>query len=146
VQALVSAGQGPRFHQDVPLRLLACDRDVAFVAIDPANTRAGAYVVKDPGLIGEAVALFEDVWANAVPAKMAMPGEPRVGDELTIQVLRLLTEGLKDDAIARRLGLSDRTVRRVVAQLLEDYDATSRFQLAVLAAQDHHLPIDPPRR
>ena len=50
-------------------------------------------------------------------------------------MLRLLVAGLKDEAIARYLGCSLRTVRRRVAGLMEHYGADTRFQLgASLAA------------
>ncbi|MFH8516999.1 response regulator transcription factor [Streptomyces gelaticus] len=50
-------------------------------------------------------------------------------------VLRLLAEGLTDDAIARRLGCSVRTVRNDVAAAMVALDARSRFQAGARAMQ-----------
>ncbi|MBX6389074.1 MAG: LuxR family transcriptional regulator [Frankia sp.] len=50
-------------------------------------------------------------------------------------LLRLLAEGVKDEAAARTLGLSVRTVRRMVAELMRQLDARSRFQAGILATQ-----------
>ncbi len=48
-------------------------------------------------------------------------------------MLALLAEGAKDETIARRLQLSTRTVRRVIAQAMRECGAQSRFQLAIAA-------------
>ncbi|MCZ0982437.1 hypothetical protein O1L60_35735 [Streptomyces diastatochromogenes] len=45
----------------------------------------------------------------------------------------LLAEGAKDEVIARRMGMSLRTCRRHIADLLEELGAESRFQGGVLA-------------
>jgi DNA-binding CsgD family transcriptional regulator len=50
-------------------------------------------------------------------------------------LLELLADGLKDEAVARALGVSVRTVRRMVAELMNRLDARSRFQAAILAKQ-----------
>ncbi|MDP9611903.1 MULTISPECIES: LuxR C-terminal-related transcriptional regulator [Streptomyces] len=42
---------------------------------------------------------------------------------------------LTDSAVARQLGMSDRTVRRVVAQLMERLGAQSRFEAGVRAVE-----------
>jgi DNA-binding CsgD family transcriptional regulator len=48
-------------------------------------------------------------------------------------LLRLLADGSKDEAAARALGVSVRTVRRMVADLMRRLDARSRFQAGILA-------------
>ncbi|WP_238430957.1 LuxR C-terminal-related transcriptional regulator [Frankia nepalensis] len=48
-------------------------------------------------------------------------------------LLRLLADGAKDEAAARSLGVSVRTVRRMVADLMRRLDARSRFQAGILA-------------
>ncbi len=45
----------------------------------------------------------------------------------------MLAEGAKDEVIARRLGVSLRTCRRHIAEILETLQADSRFQAGVLA-------------
>jgi DNA-binding NarL/FixJ family response regulator len=56
-------------------------------------------------------------------------------DSLAAAVLRLLAGGAKDDTIARKLAVSDRTVRRVIADLMTQLSAESRFQLGLRAAR-----------
>jgi DNA-binding NarL/FixJ family response regulator len=51
-------------------------------------------------------------------------------------VIRLLSEGLTDDAVARRLNLSRRTVGNVVATLMRNFGARTRFQLGLALRPD----------
>jgi DNA-binding NarL/FixJ family response regulator len=50
-------------------------------------------------------------------------------------LLALLLAGLKDDAIARQLGLSTRTMRRRMKHLLDLLGADNRFQAGVQATR-----------
>jgi DNA-binding NarL/FixJ family response regulator len=50
-------------------------------------------------------------------------------------LVRLLAQGHTDASIARRLQVSERTVRRRVAELLLELGASSRFQAGVLLAK-----------
>lgn len=51
------------------------------------------------------------------------------------QVLQLLAQGCTDEAVARNLGVSLRTVRRTTADLMERLGARSRFQAGLKAAR-----------
>lgn len=50
-------------------------------------------------------------------------------------LLALMAQGLKDEVVARRLGLSLRTVRRRIAHLMAELDATTRFQAGIEAVR-----------
>ncbi|WP_250280907.1 LuxR C-terminal-related transcriptional regulator [Frankia sp. CiP1_Cm_nod2] len=54
-------------------------------------------------------------------------------------LLRLLSLGAKDEAAARHLGVSVRTVRRMIADLMRRMGARSRFQAGILAAKKDWL-------
>src|SRR6266542_3678977 len=70
-----------------------------------------------------------------------MPMDPEDRDDKTpltpheAEVLRLLAGGAKDEQVARLLGISLRTARRITANLSERLDAASRFELGVAAAK-----------
>ncbi|MCP9963343.1 LuxR C-terminal-related transcriptional regulator [Streptomyces somaliensis] len=50
-------------------------------------------------------------------------------------MLTLLAAGAKDEAIARRLGCSERTLRRLLASLVAKLGADSRFAAGVQAVR-----------
>ena len=50
-------------------------------------------------------------------------------------ILSMLAVGSKDEAIARKLDVSTRTVRRAVAAMMDECGAENRFQLAVAAVR-----------
>ncbi|WP_327071777.1 helix-turn-helix transcriptional regulator [Kitasatospora sp. NBC_01302] len=120
----------------LPPRMLIFDREVAVVPIDPANTRLGALCTREPGIVTSLVALFDQTWQTGVPLGADQPQES--GSGLTSgerELLKLLAAGLTDDAAAKRLGVSVRTVRRLMAALMERLDASSRFEAGLKAAQ-----------
>jgi DNA-binding NarL/FixJ family response regulator len=53
------------------------------------------------------------------------------------EVLALVTEGLSNPAIALRLGLSEHTAKRHVANILTKLDLPSRTAAAALLARRH---------
>ncbi|MFB9905587.1 helix-turn-helix transcriptional regulator [Allokutzneria oryzae] len=92
-----------------------------------------ALVIRPSSLLTALSNVFETLWKVAVPASAAGPGP--VVDDRERQVLTLMASGATDDAIARRLGLSRRTVVRRMAELLRRLGATTRFQAGVQAAR-----------
>lgn len=138
VRRLVDAGAQARLTPTLPVRMLIFDRAVAVVAIDPSDPTLGAMVVRGRGLIAALVRLFELQWdAAADPFAGAVQAQP-VADELSQmdrEVLRLLAGGLKDESVARSLGVSVRTARRFIADLTERSGSGSRFELGVRAKE-----------
>lgn len=131
---MTELGGEVRTAPSVPLRLLMMDREVALVPLAVEHSRGGALLLHGTGMVAAVQALFESTWRTARP--LDRPHRPRRPEGLTEQervVLRLLGQGHTDEQIARRLAVSDRTVRRVVAQLMERLGARSRFQAGVLA-------------
>lgn len=60
-------------------------------------------------------------------------------EPLAREVLRQLASGAKDATAARNMGLALRTYRRIVAHLLNELDARSRFQAGYRAAVNEWL-------
>ncbi|MFI7348082.1 DUF6879 family protein [Streptomyces sp. NPDC049936] len=117
----------------LPPRFLVFDRRVAVVPIDPENTRRGALCTREPAVVATLCALFFQVWETAVPLDNGRTGEGLTTSEKLL--LRFLASGLTDDAAAKRLGVSLRTVRRQMSSLMERLDARSRFEAGLKAAQ-----------
>jgi len=69
-----------------------------------------------------------------------------MADQLTyreLDVVRLLAEGLRGDAIAQRLGISKNTVRTHIQSILTKLQVHSRLEAATFAVR--HGIVDPPR-
>ncbi len=132
-------GDHVRTTASLPCRMLVFDRAHAVLPTDPDDTAAGALVLHGRGVIVALYELFERVWENALPFAGGRPQRRERGDgELTAQehvVLRLLAEGLTDEVVARKLGVSVRTGRRITAELMSRLGARSRFQAGLRAAQ-----------
>ncbi|MCD9899941.1 LuxR C-terminal-related transcriptional regulator [Streptomyces sp. MT29] len=77
---------------------------------------------------------FDHAWGRAHAVEDGRT-KPAVLSDLHRTVLRLLSEGARDETIARRLGVSLRTCRKYVAEIFEAIGAESRFQAGYLAAQ-----------
>ncbi|MEV6525098.1 helix-turn-helix transcriptional regulator [Longispora sp. NPDC051575] len=132
---LTSLGGQMRTVAVVAMPLVVFDRQTAILPLDPEDSRAGAIEVTTPGVLAATCALFEQSWASGTPF-----GQPPVADENGCTpneraLLEIIAEGHTDEAAARRLGLSLRTIRRMMADLMERLDAASRFQAGVKATR-----------
>lgn len=143
-EAVVAAGEQARVHTDVPLKLAVAD---ASTAILPFSREAhemvdSAFVIHEGALLDALVQLFELLWAAAVPVPGPWPagggatGEPAADTESERELVTLLAAGLKDEAVARRLGVSSRTLNRRVSALMQRLGARTRFQAGLQAARD----------
>jgi DNA-binding CsgD family transcriptional regulator len=105
------------------------------LAILPGEGRAtGLAMVRLPGVVGAVVALFEQLWASAAPLTPAeIAGEAGLSRR-EHELLALLSAGCTDESAAARLGISVRTVRRMMAAIMTRLGARSRFQAGLKAA------------
>jgi DNA-binding CsgD family transcriptional regulator/sugar-specific transcriptional regulator TrmB len=120
----------------LPMRLLIVDQEIAIMPLNPEVQSAGAVIHRSPGVIAVAIALFDSYWSRAT--ELFAPEDRDNKTPLTpheAEVLRLLAGGAKDEQVARLLGISLRTARRITANLSDRLDATSRFELGVAAAK-----------
>lgn len=133
---LLSHGGEVRTAPTIPQRMVVIDRTHALVPIDPADNRKGALHVTEPGIVSALLELFEHAWNTAVPLGTTRPDDPQDGlTDHERELLRLLGTGLTDEAAGQRLGLTDRTIRRQVASIMERLGASSRFEAGTKAAQ-----------
>lgn len=136
----VEAGEQGRLA-DVPLKLAIIDRETAFLPLlhEGHDTPEAVMIVRPSVLLDSLVALFESVWRNAVEVSPRTvekdPTEHGRDDDDLRELARLLATGMTDTAIAGHLGVSERTVRRRVQDLLRELRADSRFLAGVRAVQ-----------
>ncbi|MCB5181047.1 helix-turn-helix transcriptional regulator [Streptomyces antimicrobicus] len=136
---LSALGRQARTVPTLPLRMIISDRTTAIVPVNSENSAAGAVVLTGDGTLTALCALFESVWENGKPLgeKTRRDGDGPTDTELT--ALKLLADGHTDEAIAKRLGVSHRTARRIATTLMERLGARSRFEAGVRAVQQGWL-------
>jgi predicted transcriptional regulator len=128
------AGETSRVHPQVPMKLAVFDRRIALLPLSVDQLVDSALVVHPCALLDALIEMFTLLWDQAVPVVPAIKGDPT-----DARLMTLLAAGFKDDAIARQLGLSSRTVGRRVAELMETLGARTRFQAGIHAQRRHLL-------
>lgn len=128
-------GADIRVADTLPHRLVIYDRTVSFLPVDPLRPGPAALIVREPAITANLVMLFESLWVGAQTLEEALAAASPAASELDRSVLMLMSSGVKDEAAARQLGISDRTYRRHVADILLRLGASSRFQAGVEAVR-----------
>jgi DNA-binding CsgD family transcriptional regulator/DNA-binding MarR family transcriptional regulator len=136
----LAAGERARVLAEVPVKLCIADNDVAILPLVPGPGQPGrAVVLHTPVMVEPFAALFESLWSRAIPVgpesggAETAPGDEPGPDERAL--VMLLAAGMKDGAIARHLRVSERTVNRRIADLIDRLDAHTRFQAGAQATR-----------
>ncbi|MFE9018939.1 LuxR C-terminal-related transcriptional regulator [Streptomyces sp. NPDC007808] len=128
-------GGQARTAPSLPMRLILCDRSVAVLPVNQDASRDGAFVIHLSSVIAALNQLFDLVWERAAPLGDVPAPDCEGPSERDLALLKMLEDGLTDEGVARKLGVSIRTVRRLMADLLKRLNAQSRFQAGVEAAR-----------
>lgn len=133
---VTGAGGEIRTSGDIFERFIVFDRRTAFILTsgDGEEDHAGA-VVEEPAIIGFLRRVHDHAWQSAMRFDPAQPGYSGALGVLKTSILGMLAAGLTDNVIARRTGISERTLRRHIAAIMRDMSADSRFQAGVTAAK-----------
>jgi len=133
IQVCADAGEQARLLPEVPMKMKLADQATALLPLTQAGT-AGALVIRAPVIISALRDYFELLWERATPLRPERTAAPdgRLAPAQQ-RVLELMAEGLNDDAIARRAGLSTTTVRRHIAAILSRLSVSSRFAAGAAA-------------
>ena len=143
ILADVELGEQARILPDVPLKLSIVDRKVArmFLSTDEPDVETGILIVRASPIIDALLVLFDSLWRRATPLGAALAGEssPSEEDEGPSEsdriLLTLLASGVKDETIARHLGITTRSLRRRMTRVMDLLDARSRFQAGLQASR-----------
>lgn len=114
------------------IRLLAFDQSTA--VISSQDDPMAAIVVRDPSIVRFIVSVFEYMWVDADPFPVETRKEEAraVTDKHKATIIRKLVDGATDDVIARELGMSVRTCRRHIAEIMKEIGAKTRMNAGYL--------------
>ncbi len=132
VERMAELGAEVRTVSDGFSRMLIFDREVGMLSVQ-GNSGAGL-LVHEPNVVLFMVAAFQHAWQRADPFPLVFDRTwaKQVSGEIEQSIIELLGEGLEDKAIARRLGMSERTCQRHVSEIMRSLGAKSRFQAGLL--------------
>ncbi len=124
-----AAGEEQRILASTPTEFAIFGSDAVISVLTWGEPDSGYLVIRDPLHIESFTLAFDLSWASAIPLPDATTSS---ADD---RLLDLLGLGLKDEGIARYLGLGVRTVRRRIAALMEQYSVETRYQLGFAVAR-----------
>ncbi|GAA2046153.1 hypothetical protein GCM10009757_13430 [Streptomyces cheonanensis] len=136
LRELTAHGAQIRVADEFSELMLIYDRHTALVPIDPADTSRGALCARETALVGNIITLFERLWESARDFRSLVDAPDRQApglSDIQLRVLRRMCAVSKDETGAREVGVSLRTYRRHIADLLQLLDAENRAQAALLA-------------
>jgi sugar-specific transcriptional regulator TrmB/DNA-binding CsgD family transcriptional regulator len=144
--AQVAEAEEARVYTPLPMKLVIFDRNLALVPLwlEEPEVQAALLVRRSP-VMDALVTLFELVWDRAVPIRSrqktghdatveAIRSHPEISDE-DRHMLTLLAAGLKDQAIARQLGIGMSTLARRIRRIMDLLEVRTRFQAGLQAAR-----------
>lgn len=132
VERMAELGAEVRTVSDGFSRMLIFDREVGLLSVQSSS--GAAVLVHEPNVVLFMVAAFQHAWQRADPFPLVFDRTwaKQVSGEIEQSIIELLGEGLEDKAIARRLGMSERTCQRHVSEIMRALGAKSRFQAGLL--------------
>ncbi|MEU1463932.1 helix-turn-helix domain-containing protein [Streptomyces sp. NPDC005727] len=146
--AALGRNERVRVLDRVPTKLVIADRSLAMVPLTTRTVEPAALVVHASGLLELLAGLFDSVWREALPLRLAASGvaeqRPDGPDPTDLEVLSLLLAGLTDASVAKQLDLGLRTVQRRVKRLMELAGVTTRLQLGWHAYERGWVSRDEP--
>jgi hypothetical protein len=136
---MAALGEEARVVSVLPMKLALSDRRTAlipFVQFDPIRTVEAGLVVHECALLDALVTLWDIYWERGAELRFdgqRSSGTPRGAEEDA--VLTLMMSGMKDEAIAARLGVSVQTVRRRITEVQRRLGVSTRFQVGLALGQ-----------
>ncbi|MEU6120795.1 DNA-binding response regulator [Streptomyces sp. NPDC047123] len=128
--AQVRIATAPLAHEAIVV-----DRRVAILAGATVRGVRTFTVIRSPVAVEGVRAVLYAAWETAADLTEFRRTRPPALDEQARRILRELSAGRTDEVAARELGMSLRTYRRRVADLMTVLGATSRFQAGLRARE-----------
>ncbi|MEV7425365.1 MULTISPECIES: LuxR C-terminal-related transcriptional regulator [unclassified Streptomyces] len=136
VERVADQGAQVRTSASPLIRLIAFDRSCA--VISHQDDPMAAVIIRDPSVVQFAVSSFEHMWIDAEPFSVETSREKAraVTEKHQAVITRMLLDGATDEAIARDLGMSVRTCRRHISEIMKEIGAKSRMHAGYLFGLD----------
>ncbi|TCK22303.1 helix-turn-helix transcriptional regulator [Pseudonocardia endophytica] len=134
MKRLLEAGAIVRTACRVPREAVVFDRSQAVLLGTGSDEDPTAARVAEQELVEFLLDMFEHLWDLALPLTRVDCGYSDVTGDLHRTIASLMAKGITDEVVARRLGISVRTCRRHIAELMSTLGAVSRFQAGLYAA------------
>ncbi len=132
---LASLGGRIRTVPVLPTPMALVDEHIALVPLDPEDATRGALELNGYEAVAALRTIFEHFWVTATPWDEPVQRDREGLSPRERDLLRLLASGFTDESMCRKLGISLRTVRRAVADLMARLGAHSRFEAGVQAVR-----------
>jgi DNA-binding CsgD family transcriptional regulator len=127
----------------LPSRMVIFDRKTGVLPMNSDDSREGAVVLYGKATVTAFCSLFDWVWDRAMPVGPDLGTRGAVSAAVEEEAIWLLAQGYTDETVAKRLGISPRTSRRIVESMMRRLGARSRFQAGVFAERNGMLSRSP---
>ncbi len=128
VTAAADLGAEVRTLDEFFHRIIVVDRQTAIIP-SPSDL-ATALAIREPTVVAYLVDVFMRSWERARPFTSRDVSVVRqIAEEQRAMTMRMLVEGYSDPVSAKRVGVSPRTYAGYVADLKDEFDSETRFQL-----------------
>lgn len=135
MMACVAAGEQARTLPRIRMKMIIADRAQALVPISFSAAETGTRILVHASPLLDALVLcFDSLWERATPVGATAATAEGISEQ-DARLLSMLAGGFKDRAIARALGVTERTVGRHIQDLMTHLNATTRFQAGLQAAR-----------
>ncbi|MET9919896.1 LuxR C-terminal-related transcriptional regulator [Streptomyces sp. NPDC006435] len=134
IERVTTEGAEVRTLPEVVDRIIVFDRDLAFIPF--SDEPHSALRIQHPSLVRFLARHFDEAWARSVPVRPERVPlrTPMVTSDLQRTILQAVVGGETDESIARRLGMSRRSVAEHVRKVSEQLGSNGRAQLGYLVA------------
>nr|WP_225737581.1 helix-turn-helix domain-containing protein [Dyella acidiphila] len=137
IQECLAAGEEQRLYDGVPIKAAIIDRRMGLVPLHLKSANDSGLLLRPSLLLDTLCAHFEMLWQLAAPvgSDNSLDIHARNAESAELeQLIALLANGLKDQVIASRLKISERTFERRISLLQKRLKANTRFQAGWNAA------------
>lgn len=111
-------------------RMIIIDGSVAFISAN--EDRTNALAIREPAIVRFLEDIFERSWDRARPFPFVSTHATRAAEQvipsLRNSISKLLVSGYPDKQIARRLGISERSLQGHIAAMKQELGAHTRIQ------------------